>query len=384
MTGSNQSWMNATLPILGCFGGGSLYGWSGLSPTVQIAFNVGSGLASMVFSFALASFTIGVLLSPMLLGRIPSRYRLSFATALAAASLAASCVAPSFDIFVVTYGIGFGFSSGVIYSLAIAHASASRRPNLFVPISVAAFGLGGAVFGPMGIWLAALGWSVWSTLPALCCLAFVATANLLTTQKPTEYSLVADNKHIFVNPDRTILKLWMVFAAGSCAGLIVLGLASNFLVTNPASQAAAIFAAAAGNTVGRLSASAVASWCGPKPGILGALSASILSLTALGFTTAPVMIVAWLFLIAFSYGQVASQTPLLVSRHFSGSAFPSAFGWVFTGWGVAGLLGPWGAGWVLEMTGDLRFALLGCILICLLGLWLTIRLPEPKAKIAEG
>lgn len=96
------------------------------------------------------------------------------------------------------------------------------------------------------------------------------------------------------------------------------------------------------------------------------------------------MIVAWLFLIAFSYGQVASQTPLLVSRHFSGSAFPSAFGWVFTGWGVAGLLGPWGAGWVLEMTGDLRFALLGCILICLLGLWLTIRLPEPKAKIAEG
>ena len=374
--------LGVVLPVLGCFGGGSLYGWSGLMPAVQDAFSVGSAAASMVFSFALASFTMGVLLSPLLLGRIPSRLRLVAIALVAAESLALSCLAPNFAIFVAAYGVGFGFSSGALYSYAIARASTSESPNLWVPVSVAAFGLGGVIFGPANIWLTELGWSLRSVVPALACLVIVAAAALFGSAGQSDEGTKSQADMQFVWPDRIVLNLWAIFAAGSFAGLIVLGLASTFLMEDAGSKAAAVFAVAAGNTIGRLSAAFVASRFGPAPGIMGALSLSVLALAGLALAGISGVVIALLFLVALSYGQVASQTPLLVSRYVPAPSFASSFGWVFTGWGVAGLLGPWGAGWLLERSGDLRIALFGCIALCLLGLFLTKRLSATGARSA--
>lgn len=374
------SCLQLILPILGCFGGGSLYGWSGLMPAVQDAFDVGSAAASMVFSFALASFTLGVLLGPAMLGLIPGRLRLFAVAVVAAASLSVSGYASGFGVFVLAYGIGFGFTSGALYNHAIACATASDHPNLFVPVSVAAFGLGGVVFGPVNVWLTELGWSLWSVLPALTCLALIAFSALLSASNQQADKAGATTGVQFVMPDRTILRLWAIFATGSCSGLIVLGLASMILATDATSTAMTMFAVATGNTLGRLTAAGVALRFGPVPGIIGALLLSILALFGLMTVSTPDMVIFLLFLVALSYGQVASQTPLLVSRQVPGPAFAGTFGWVFTGWGCAGLLGPWGAGWLFEKSGDLRVALMGCILLCFLGVWLTVRLPAPSVR----
>ena len=52
-------WLRLSLPILGCFGAGSLYGWSGLTPAVQMHFDVDHATTSMVFSFAIAALLEG-------------------------------------------------------------------------------------------------------------------------------------------------------------------------------------------------------------------------------------------------------------------------------------------------------------------------------------
>lgn len=381
VTRFKSHWLGLALPVLGCFGGGSLYGWSGLMPAVQGAFGVGSASASMVFSFALASFTLGVLFSPVLLGRVPARLRLTTVAALAGVSLAVSCVAPTFGAFLMAYGIGFGFSSGALYSHAIACASASGVPNLLVPVTVAAFGLGGVVFGPTSIWLTGLGWSLWSVSPALGCLMVVASVAMLDGANGQENKVETPAEIRFVAPDRQILQLWAIFATGSCAGLIVLGLASKFLVDDPTHAAAAVVAAAAGNTAGRLTAAAVASRFGPVPGIVGALGLTVVALVGLCLVISPGVVVILLFFVALSYGQVAAQTPLLVARQRPGPGFVGAFGWVFTGWGIAGLVGPWSAGWILEVTGDLRPAVIACIFLCLVGVWLATRLPAPRDDV---
>jgi hypothetical protein len=327
----DRPWLSVALPILGCFGGGSLYGWSGLMPAVQSAFATGSAAASMVFSLALVSFMVGVLIRPMLLFRVPHRLQLSVIAFGTAASLAAASLAPVFWIFVTAYSVGFGLSSGALYSHAIAHATSSASPGIWVPVSVAAFGLGGVVFGPMNIWLTELGWSIRSVLPAMCCILAVAVLALLSPVAAYTGSSQRKGELPFVRPDRTIFQLWAIFATGSCAGLIVLGLASTFLVNDPAAQATAVFAVAAGNTIGRLSASLVASRFGPAFGIMGALSLSALALAGLALTSGSGVVTALLFVVALSYGQVASQAPLLVSRYVSAAAFGGAFGWVFTG-----------------------------------------------------
>lgn len=364
------------LSILGCFGGGSLYGWSGYQPAVRAQFDVSNAAASMVFSLALVSFTCGVLLGPALVAKVPPRSRLPLLASLATLSLGVSGIGAGFTGFALAYGLSFGFASGMLYNYAITAAAQSGAATLFVPLSVAAFGLGGVVFGPVHVWLADAGWGLWSLAPALACLASVAGAALFVI--PSVETAIATQPafRLIKSLNKTTACLWVIFAAGSCSGLIVLGFAVQFLpqATEGVGLASmAIFLAALGNTLGRLCSAVTAVWFGPARGIAGALILSVLTLVCLIFTTTPTAVVGLLFFVAFAYGQLAATIPLLVKTKVEDAEFSSAFGLVFTGWGVAGLVGPWTAGWLLDATGTLRYSLVACICLATLSLWLVLR-----------
>lgn len=364
------------LTILGCFGGGSLYGWSGYLSAVRAEFDLSNAAASMVFSLAIVSFTLGVLLGPMLLGRVPQHFRLPLLAGLASLSLAVAARSTGFVGFAVAYGVSFGFASGAVYNHAISMAAASGAPTLLVPVSVAAFGLGGAVFGPVQVWLTALGWGLWSSVPALACLAIVAVAALVLQPSPVSAVTEHPTSAPLIRPGKTIAILWVIFAAGSCSGLIVLGFAAQILphgAENVGLASLAIFLTALGNTLGRIASAMTARILDPARGVAGSLILSILILIGLIFATAPGVVVGLLFLAAFAYGQLAATTPLLVRSQVSDAAFSGSFGWVFTGWGVAGLIGPWTAGWLLDATGTLQTPLMACVVLAGFGLWLVLR-----------
>lgn len=363
------------LTTLGCFGGGSLYGWSGLLPAVRATFDVSNATASMVFSLALISFTSGVLLGPMLFALVPSRFRLSAIAGCAAISLGLTGSSQGFNGFVLSYGILFGFVSGVLYNHAISQAAASEDANLLVPVNVAAFGLGGAVFGPIHVWLAASGWSIWATLPALVCLGAVCILAMFVSPNTDARATARLQSARMIKPNRTLVALWIVFAAGSCSGLIVLGFAAQILPQTAGGTGVAslaIFLAALGNSLGRLTSAVTTSMFGAASGIAGALALSMMALASLIFATAPFVVVMLLFFVAFAYGQLAATTPLLVRLQVRDAEFPASFGLVFTGWGVAGLVGPWTAGWLLDVSGTLQFALISCIALSFLSLCMVL------------
>lgn len=367
------------LTMGGCFGAGSLYGWSGYLPAVRAQFEVNNAAASMVFSLALVSFTFGVLLGPAILARAPQHLRLPLIAGLATMSLAAAGSSSGFAVFTIAYGACFGFASGALYNFSISMASASGKPTLMVPVSVATFGLGGAVFGPVQLWLADAGWVLWSVAPALAGLAMISAASLVHSPPPEPHSALQNKTLPSVRPDKTLAVLWVIFAAGSCSGLIVLGFAAQFLsrATEGVGLASlAVFLVAIGNTLGRLSSALTAGRFGPAYGIAGSLTLSIVTLACLAVATAPALVVGLLFLVAFGYGQLAATTPLLVRSLVAAPAFSGSFGVVFTGWGVAGLAGPWTAGWLLDTTGTLRPSLWICMALAALSLWLVLRLPS--------
>ena len=366
--------VHSGLTILGCFSGGSLYGWSGYMPAAREQFAVNAASASMVFSLALVSFTLGVLLGPYLLARIPTRDRLPLLAGLAVIALGSAGASMGFVGFVMSYGLCFGFLAGAFYNHAISAATASGSATVLVPVSVAAFGLGGAVFGPTSVWLTASGWALWSLAPALVCFAIVAVLDLIVrpllgTQKAAHLRMKPMAK-----PDKTIVRLGIIFATGSCSGLIVMGFASQILpegAEGVALASLAIFWAAVGNTLGRLSSAVSAGRFGPARAVAGAMGLLMFSLSGLIFFETPGAIVGLLFLVAFAYGHLAATMPLLVKARVTASAFSSSFGWVFIGWGVAGLIGPWSAGWLKDTTGTLQIALVICVALCGLSLWLV-------------
>ena len=366
--------VHSGLTILGCFAGGSLYGWSGYLPAVRAQFNVSTASASMVFSLALFSFTLGVLLGPYVLARISTPYRLAVLAGFAFLVLSFAAASVGFTGFVLSYGLCFGFVAGAVYNHAISAASASASATLLVPVSVAAFGLGGAVFGPVYVRLAASGWGLWSLVPALACFAIVAVLALAVRPLPALGKGDQTQPEATISPNKTILTLGIIFATGSSSGLIVLGFASQILPNGADAvglASLAIFFAAIGNTIGRLSSALSTGWFGPARAIMGALSLSMIALGGLIFASTPAVVVGWMFLVAFAYGQLAATMPLLVRSQVSALAFSSSFGWVFIGWGVAGLLGPWSAGWVMDMTGNIQISLILCILLAALSLWLV-------------
>lgn len=338
---------------------------------MRASFEVNNAAASVVFSAALVSFTFGVLLGPSAAGWISRRVRFATLSGLAAFSLLAASVSPSYSAFVFFYGFAFGFSSGALYNHALSNASASSAPNVLLPVNVAAFGLGGAVFGPLTLWLAETGLGLWSTLPATAFMAFVALASLVTPYSRATEPSTSSARRGLSRPDGNIAVLWTIFATGSLPGLIVLGFASQIVPEGDDGvliAGIALVMVAVGNTTGRLAASLIAGKFGPALGVSLSLVLTLLALVALLLANRPGAVVAWLFLAAFAYGHLAANIPLYVRATVRPEAFSGVFGWVFTGWGFAGLAGPWIAGLLLDRSGTFRSSLTVCVGAATLGL----------------
>lgn len=367
--------VRATFPILGSFSVGNLYGWAGFAPAVRAQFDASHSETSMIFSIALVCFTLGVLAGPAIFARLFRGHRLAGIAAIAALCLLLSNSSPAFGLFVLSYGAGFGFVAGAFYNCAIVAMSRTRISGVLVPVSVAAFGLGGAAFGASSLWLTQMGFGLWSNLPAFACLLVVAVGSIAFGLDEREQPrAVVDT--LFSKPDRQLVVLWTVFAFGSFPGLIVLGMATEFLPEGSDAvglAGLAVFLAALGNTSGRLAAGAVAPLYGPSRGIVLSLVMSLLAVAALIVLPGATSALAALACVALAYGHLAANMPLLVRDRVAPQDFPGSFGWVFTGWGFAGLVGPWGAGWLLDQSGDLTVALGVCATLTFGALWLMLR-----------
>jgi OFA family oxalate/formate antiporter-like MFS transporter len=62
--------------------------------------------------------------------------------------------------------------------------------------------------------------------------------------------------------------------------------------------------------------------------------------------------------VGIGYGCIASALPSAIARSYGIASVGRIYGRLFTAWGAAGLLGPLAAGWLFEMAGDYRPALM--------------------------
>jgi len=103
-----------------CFCAGGLYGWSALIPVIENRFGTSTEQSGLVFSTAIVAFSIAVIVSP----RLPAKYNgldgcIAFGV-YGAVCLILATIAPNFPLFLISFGLGFGACSGVIYINALA------------------------------------------------------------------------------------------------------------------------------------------------------------------------------------------------------------------------------------------------------------------------
>ena len=369
-------------------------------PVIENTFAGSTAEAGRVFSIAIVSFTAAVLLIP----RLPEGARSQFANGLmgiaGVVSLLLATAAGAYWQFLIFFSVGFGFVSGALYINVLTIAAHTTRARWFTPMMVAMFGFGGVVFGPLWRQMVAHGWEAKALLP-LAVLLFFSSVMAMYADKRTVASLLnlllhwrpfrRSHETLHTNElqtryDGRFVLIWAIFATGSTAGLMVLGLASKIIEHAGGSvnvASAGIAGIALGNTMGRLSVSAqLCIMNSTQVALLATLTIGagliFVSISALG-----VSIAIGLSLVALGYGIMASAIPVMVQRQFGAANFSKFFSIAFTAWGLAGLTAPWLAGVLFDASGSfsssIQLALAATVLSGMLLVWFaaTDRIDAP-------
>ena len=340
---------------------GSLYAWSAMIPAIRESYSATTEQAGMVFSSAILAFTIAVILVPRAGRRLQGLRGGGIIGAAGSVFLGLSAVSPNYSVFVVSFGLGFGAASGGIYIVVLDIAGRAQRPILFVPVMVAAFGLGSALFGPLLRLLVGAGGGL-ASLSAVAAPLVCASALALALEKRAVAEIQrteAEPRGMKIADRHRVLLLWLIFCLGSMAGLMTLGLASSIVEVRGASvllSSATLAGIAVGNTAGRLAVGFLAQWMLPQNILAGATPIIALGIAVAWHSSIPAIVGAGLVLIASGYGLVASGIPALTREMFGSARFGRVFSLIFSAWGVAGLTAPWLAGWIFDQWGDYRFA----------------------------
>jgi MFS family permease len=236
----------------------------------------------------------------------------------------------------------FGAANGLGYGVAVGLPARMPAPNrgTATGLVVAAYAAGPVLLGlvapPV---LRGVGWRPYLVALAAIVAALLAVAARLAPAEPPVPRSRAD--HPSRLPRRPVVLLWLVFAGGTAPGLALFAQAVPLAADRRlGAQAAglAVAALALGNLAGRLAGG----WWSDRVGRPAAMATALgTGALALGGLAGP----AGLVLVAFlgsglAYGALSALVPAMTADRVGADAFPAAYGLVFTGWGVAGLLAP--------------------------------------------
>lgn len=376
-----------------CFCAGGLYGWSALIAPVQVLYDATTAQTGLIFSLAMASFSVAVLLTPRLPMPTSTPRAVACFGMVGGLCVFAAGRMPEFGFFLLWFSGGFGAASGAIYIAALGVAASAPAYKIATPAMVAAFGTGGAMFGPLWRVLDSAGYGLDGLLVlsgGLCLFsalaAFTSTSALTSLETtPAEGSKPTTTPHM----TRVLAMIWALFAFGSFGGLMVLGLAAKMMDVAGAGVALGSFGLAGialGNTSGRLSVALLTRHVQPQTCMLMAMGLTLSGLATAAFHLSPLMLCIALILVAMGYGIVASTVPVVTRAAFGADEFAKRFSVVFSAWGVAGFLAPWAGGAMFDMYDSFMLPLLCAIGAALVCCWMTVRLARFAAStdLADG
>jgi OFA family oxalate/formate antiporter-like MFS transporter len=309
--------------------------------------------------------------------------------------------------------LGFGILAGA--GIGCGYASATppavkwfppAKTGLIAGLVVAGFGLASVYIAPLANYLlSAVGiQSTFLFLGVAFLIAVVALSQLIKNP-PAGYKPAAgagpakggapakapsaavdyEWSEMLKTPQFILLWIMFVFAAG--AGLMIIGKLAKIVDLQAGIKAGFIFVAmlAVGNAGGRVIAGVLSDKIGRTWTMFGVfVFQAVLMFLLRGLDSYGSLFLASV-LIGFNYGANLSVFPSATKDYFGLKNFGVNYGFVFTAWGVGGILGPMLSGWIFDANKNFNDAYL-IAAVCLLiaaGLTFVTRAPHAKARAEE-
>jgi len=317
--------------------------------------------------------------------------------------MAARFAGSSFSGYLLTIGVigGAGLGFGYVCPIAACVKWFPDKRGLITGLAVAGFGAGAWLFAQIASNLMeSIGIpATFMTLGIIFLIAIFFSSLLLVNPPeawvPKGFKVEKKKAKAAVNfTARQMLKtkqfwfLWLMFTFAASAGLMVIGNLKPFGINS------GLTAALAGSAVGILAlfnGAGRITWgfLSDKIGRTRAMTfmfilqgMMMLILIKMGATPLTLAIAAaW---VGFNFGGNFALFPSATADFFGTKNLGINYGWVFTSYGVAGILGPILGGRIFDLTGSYLYAFMPSGILCILAAGLAIATKRPAAQAAAS
>ena len=257
-------------------------------------------------------------------------------------------------------GLIFGFANGLGYALALQLAARSYPTHAATAMGgvTAIYALGALAFARIfNALIVDRDHDAGLAVAAIVMLIVSLIGTLVTHWSGTKIEKPNQKKSVALSPGwvKISVLLWLGYCGSAFAGLMVIGHAASIATTagSMKDQAGlAVILVSFGSAVGGIVAGVLADRL-PLRWIVALVALiSATSLGVLAFAWSPMTALVLLVLVGFGYGATIVLYPAITLLYFGPSQMARRYGQVFTAWGVAGLIAPWTAGRLYDLTGD--------------------------------
>lgn len=170
--------------------------------------------------------------------------------------------------------------------------------------------------------------------------------------------------------------LWIMFFAGTFAGLMVIGKLSNIaqeqVGLNSTQATTFIVIYAVFNWLGRIMFGMISDKIGRKITAFSIFAIQFACFAFFSQFTTYFLLAMGTALVAFCFGGMLANFPAATADYFGLKNLGMNYGVVFTAWGVGGILGPLMGGLVRDITGTYNVSYIVAAALCVLGSILSI------------
>jgi MFS family permease len=384
---SAHSWFMVAAAFLGAFVSfGITYSFGVFLTPMKAQFHVGHAVMSGLFATVAALSFFLAPLTGKLADRFGPRPVVATGAILVGAGLFATAHASSLLLIFVTYGFGLGAGAACVYIPAIATVGRwfQHYRDLALGLAISGIGCGTLVAAPSAAILIRLyGWREATEIyGAVGAFLLLVCAGILE-RPPVAIETVAEVRSLkeeFRSRSFCLMYVSLFFAGVAVyVAFVFLASFSSTLGVSAVAGAALLGYIGAASVLGRLGLNALA----PYFGLLTMYRVAFVFLLA-GFGLW-VVAHSYLWLVFFSivmgvgYGGIAAMAPAVAAAFFGVFDLGELLGILFTGFGIACLLGPPLAGSLVDVTKDFRWTAYVAAAAAVLALAFVLPLRQPAS-----
>ena len=379
---------------------GTLYSWGVIKKALVSDWHWTNTDAALPFTVSAAVFAFTMIFAGRAQDKFGPKLVTIFGGIMLGGGLILSGFATSLMAMVFTFGVIGSIGIGLGYSAATPCAMKwfdSSRKGLIAGIVVSGVGLSPVYMTPItSALLKAYGISNTFIILGVFAIAVVSVLSMFLSDPTEEQAPKAANNQATssskgndytwneVAKTPQFYLLWVMYLLAATAGLMLIAHLPSIAVAQADWKTAGfmlVVILSIFNAIGRLGAGALSDKVGRTRAMMIVFMIQAVNMFLFAFYTSIPMLVVGSAVAGISYGAVFSLFPTTTAEYFGMKNLGVNYGMIFTGWGIAGVVGPMLGGMVADKTGSYNNGYLVAGVFLILATVLVSLLKAPKARV---